>query len=179
MVIFILQLCACIFAQQNSSPVLSPLRKREHWGSSERAVPFSRVPLSGVAVFRAGSQKFVPARRLRTYTTRGSPGDGSHVSAIRVRLHPLPYIPSCRWIPGAHNGEHAKDGGRRRRERERETRVWKEWKKNMRKEKETSLCLVHPLWGIWPLWRCAWPTHEEPATSGIRCFIRKGERKRC
>lgn len=54
----------------------------------------------------------MPARRLRAYD-EGSPGDGSHVSAIRVRLHPLPYIPSCRWIPGAHNGEHAKGEGQR------------------------------------------------------------------
>ena len=79
----------------------------------ERTVPFSRTPFRSGRVFYLGSQKFVPARRLRAYG-EGSPGDGSHVSAIRVRLHPLPYIPSCRWIPGAHNGEHAKGGEERR-----------------------------------------------------------------
>lgn len=102
-----------------------PLASRA-WGGPSH----SRVPLSGVAVFYLGSQKFVPARRLRAYD-EGSPGDGSHVSAIRVRLHPLPYIPSCRWIPGAHNGKHAKGEGQRG------VRV-EGAKKNMWKGKETS-----------------------------------------
>lgn len=109
---------------------------------ARRGPSHSRVPLSGVAVFRLGSQKFVPARRLRAYG-EGSPGDGSHVSAIRIRLHPLPYIPSCRWIPGAHNGEHAKGGGQRG------TRV--EGAKKICGKKRKRAVPRASIMGVWPL----------------------------
>lgn len=87
---------------------------------------------------------------------RGSPGDGSHVSAIRVRLHPLPYIPPCRWIPGAHNGESTQraeesggvgEGGKKEAEEGEEGRVVGARKKKYAERKGNEPCLVHPLWG--------------------------------
>jgi len=35
----------------------------------------------------------------------------------------LPYIPPCRWIPGAHNGEHARGSGTARGERRKRERA--------------------------------------------------------
>lgn len=137
-----------------------------------RGLSHSRTPLSGVAVFYLASQKFLPARRLRAYD-EGSPGDGSHVSAIRVRLHPLPYIPSCRWIPGAHNGEHAKGEGQRGGPRRRS-------EKDMRKEKETSRASCIHYGGLTAMaMRVADTrgTRGPRGPGGIRRFIRKGRRK--
>lgn len=107
--------CTRAHPVQDASPILPPYASIEGPGGSHH----SRVPFSGVAVFRLGSQKFVPARCLQAYgegiTWRRFP----RFCDSRVRLHPLPYIPSCRWIPGAHNGEHARGAARDERKRKR------------------------------------------------------------
>lgn len=128
----------------------------------------------------------MPARRLYELTqTRGSPGDGSHVSAIRAFGFTLCLI--FRRVGGfrvlimastQRTGEKERErerGGEN--ERGRAARGKGRSEKDTRKEKETSCASCIHYGGLTAMAVYAWLTHEEPAASGIRCFIRRREKE--